>query len=114
MGHVISEVIHWYKAKKRTAFPSALSKGKVKGSGRKPFPQKGKGMARQGSLKNPHQKGGGVAFPPNGKIFNYKINKKKLKIALKSIFFTRLLEGRVIILDNLLLNKPSTSVVSKL
>lgn len=112
--HVISEVIHWYKAKKRTAFPSALSKGKVKGSGKKPFPQKGKGMARQGFLKNPHQRGGGVAFPPNGKIFAYKINKKKIKLALKSIFFTRLLEGRIIILDNLTLKEPSTPTMNNL
>jgi len=71
--HVISEAIHWYKAKKRKAHANALSKGNVKGSGKKPFPQKGKDMARQGSLKNPHQRGGGVAFPPNGRIFNYKI-----------------------------------------
>jgi len=112
--HVISEVIHWYKAKKRKAYANALSKGQVKGSGKKPFPQKGKGMARQGSLKNPHQRGGGVAFPPNGRVFAYKINKKKIKIALKSIFFKRLIEGRVIILDNLLLNRPSTPAMNKL
>jgi len=109
--HVISEVIHWYRAKKRSAFAKALSKGNVKGSGKKPFPQKGKGMARQGTLKNPHQRGGGVAFPPTGRSFKYKINKKKVQIALRSIFFIRLLEGRIIILEDLILQKPSTSTI---
>jgi large subunit ribosomal protein L4 len=77
--HIISEVVHWHRARKRKSFASALSKGQVKGSGKKPFPQKGKGMARQGSLKNPHQRGGGCAFPPNGRIFKYKIKKKREK-----------------------------------
>jgi large subunit ribosomal protein L4 len=112
--HVISEVIHWHRAKKRKAFAKALSKGQVKGSGRKPFPQKGKGMARQGFLKNPHQRGGGAAFPPTGRSFAYKINRKKIRIALKSIFFTRLMEGRVTILEDLVLNKPSTPAMSNI
>lgn len=112
--HVISEVIHWYRAKKRKAFAKALTKGDVKGTGRKPFPQKGKGMARQGSLKNPHQRGGGVAFPPTGKSFAYKINKKKLKLALQSIFFTRLIEGRITIMEDVMLNKPSTPAMNKI
>lgn len=112
--HIVSEVIHWYRAKKRKSFAKALSKSFVKGSGRKPFPQKGKGMARQGSLKNPHQRGGGVAFPPTGRSFEYKINKKKMKLALQSIFFTRLLEGRVIILDEIYLDQPSSHKVDKI
>lgn len=112
--HVISEIIHWYRAKKRKAFAKALSKGKVQGSGRKPFSQKGKGMARQGSLKNPHQRGGGVAFPPTGRSFAYKINRKKIKIALQSILFTRLIEGRITIVENLILNKPATPIINNI
>lgn len=111
--HVISEVIHWYRARKRTAFAKALSKGQVKGSGRKPFPQKGKGMARQGSLKNPHQRGGGVAFPPMGRSFAYKINRKKIRLALQSIIFTRFMEGRVTIMEDLILDQPSTPKINK-
>jgi large subunit ribosomal protein L4 len=111
--HVISEVIHWHRARKRTAFAKALSKGQVKGSGKKPFPQKGKGMARQGSLKNPHQRGGGVAFPPMGRSFAYKINRKKIRLALQSIIFTRFMEGRVTIMEDLRLDQPSTPKINK-
>merc|ERR1711982_280518 len=88
-NHVITELIYWYRSKIRKGCAKALSKGEVHGTGRKPFAQKGRGIARQGSLKNPHQRGGGVAFPPKNKSYFYKINKKKKEIALKSILLTR-------------------------
>lgn len=75
--HVIVEIIHWYRTKARKGCSKALSKGEVSGTGKKPFAQKGRGVARQGSLRNPHQRGGGVAFPPNKHAYIYKINKKK-------------------------------------
>lgn len=112
--HIISEVVHWHRAKKRKSFASALSKGDVKGTGKKPFAQKGKGMARQGSLKNPHQRGGGVAFPPTKRDFTYKINKKKIRQALQSIVFTRLMEDRIIIIDKIELTQPSSLIIRRL
>jgi len=112
--HVILELIYWYRAKIRKGCAQALSKGNVNGTGKKPFAQKGRGIARQGSLKNPHQKGGGVAFPPIARKYNYKINKKKKYIAMQSIFALRLREKRVTIINCLTLTSPSTKIISTL
>lgn len=110
----IYEIIQWQKSKKRKSNPHALTKGEVSYTNRKPFSQKGRGVARQGSLKNPHQRGGGVAFPPKGRNYLYKINKKKRKIALKSILFIRMNENRLIIFESFKLEKPSTKIVNNL
>lgn len=108
---VISEVIRWQRAKKRSAHPRARTKGEVKGTNRKPFAQKGKGMARQGSLKNPHQRGGGVAFPPKNRVHTYKINKKKKILALKSVLLIRMLENRILFIDAFQMESPSTKFI---
>lgn len=110
--YIVSEIINWQRSKLHRSYASALSKGQVSGSGKKPFAQKGRGMARQGSLKNPHQRGGGVAFPPTKKSHSYKMNKKKRRLALQSIFFTRLKENRILVVDKIELLKPSSKVIN--
>lgn len=113
-SHVITELIYWYRAKIRKGCAKALSKGQVHGTGRKPFAQKGRGIARQGSLKNPHQRGGGVAFPPKIRNYGYKINKRKKYIAMQSIFALRLQEKRITIINALELKNISTKIIYQL
>merc|ERR1712100_177000 len=84
------------------------------GTGKKPFAQKGRGIARQGSLRNPHQRGGGVAFPPNKNTYSYKINKKKKYIAIKSIIVTRLKENRIKIVEDISIRNPSTKIIAEI
>merc|ERR1712110_610148 len=72
------------------------------------------GIARQGSLRNPHQRGGGVAFPPSGKVYSYKMNKKKKLIAIQSLIAKRLKEKRIKIIQDLTLAKPSTKTMISL
>jgi len=113
-NHVICELIYWYRAKTRRAFAKALTKGQVSGTGKKPFAQKGRGIARQGSLKNPHQRGGGTAFSPTGRKYIYKMNKKKKYLALQSIIVTRLRENRIKVVEDFHMKKPSTQTISLL
>jgi len=110
--YIISEIVHWQRAKMRLGCANALTKGEVSGTGKKPFAQKGRGMARQGTLKNPHQKGGGVAFPPKNRKYIYKINRKKKHVALQSMFIIRLQENRIRIFENILISKPSTKIAN--
>jgi large subunit ribosomal protein L4 len=112
--HVIVEIIHWYRASARKGCSKALSKGEVSGTGKKPFAQKGRGVARQGSLRNPHQRGGGVAFPPKNREYTYKVNKKKKRLALQSIFITRLKENRIRVVDKIDVQTPSSKVLGDL
>lgn len=109
-----TEIVNWQRACARAGTQSALTKGEVSGTTKKPFPQKGRGMARQGSLKNPHQIGGGVAFAPKPRDYGFKMPKAKRRAALVSVLSARVKEGRLKLLDELVFNEPKTKRVCEL
>src|SRR5262245_14587909 len=90
-----TEIVNWQRACARAGTQSAMTKGEVSGTTKKPSPQKGRGMARQGSLKNPHQIGGGVAFAPKPRDYSFNMPKAKRRAALVSILSARVQEGRL-------------------
>ena len=76
------------------------TKSEVRGGGRKPYPQKGTGQARQGSIRNPHFKGGGVAFGPrNNRNYTKGMPKKQRRLALFSALSSKYKDGKIIGLD---------------
>ncbi len=76
------------------------TKGEVRGTGKKPFRQKGTGNARQGSLRNPHYSGGGVAFGPrNNRNYQQMMPRKQRRAALFSALSAKLNEGKIMALD---------------
>lgn len=110
-----TEVVNWQRACRRAGTQSALSKGEVSGSTKKPFPQKGRGMARQGSAtKNPHQTGGGVAFAPKPRDYSYTMPKSKKRAALASVLSCRVREGRFRLIEELSFVEPKTKMISEL
>lgn len=112
--YLLSEIINWQRSSKRIVRKYLKSKAEVKGTTKKPFPQKGRGMARQGSLKNPHQHGGGVAFSIQNKKYNYKMSKEKRRLALFVAIFTRYSEKSLKIIDSFNLSQKRTSDVSSI
>ncbi len=109
-----SEVVNWQRACGRAGTQSALTKGGVNGSTKKPFPQKGRGMARQGSArKNPHQIGGGVAFAPKPRDYSFNMPKSKKRAALASVLSARVQEGRLRLVDDLPFAEPKTKRVGE-
>jgi large subunit ribosomal protein L4 len=110
-----TEVVNWQRACRRAGTQSALSKGEVNGSTKKPFPQKGRGMARQGSAtKNPHQIGGGVAFAPKPRDYSFTMPKSKKRAALASVLSCRIKEGRLKLIDQFAFSEPKTKKVNEL
>ncbi len=110
-----SEVVNWQRACSRAGTQSVLSKAEVAGSTKKPFPQKGRGMARQGSgRKNPHQTGGGVAFAPKPRDYSFNMPKSKKRAALASVLSARVQEGRLRLIDELTFTEPKTKRVGEL
>lgn len=109
-----TEVVNWQRACARAGTQSALTKGEVSGTTKKPFPQKGRGCARQGSLKNPHQIGGGVAFAPKPRDYSYNLPKAKKRAALASVLSARVQEGRLKLLNGLSFDAPKTKRVCEL
>lgn len=98
--HLLAEVVHWQRACRRAGTQSALTKAEVHGTTKKPFPQKGRGMARQGSLKSPHQIGGGVAFAPKPRDYSYAMPKAKRRAALAVALSARVKENSFKILKD--------------
>jgi large subunit ribosomal protein L4 len=103
-------------AGRRQGTHSTLTKGEVRGGGKKPYAQKHTGNARQGSIRNPHYVGGGVAFGPKP-TRNYKVgvNKKVSKLAFASAISVKLHDSAVFVLeDNASTKKPNTKTISTL
>ncbi len=87
-------------AAKRQGTSKSKSKSEVRGTGAKPFKQKGTGRARVGRLRNPSRVHGGTAFGPSPRSYNLKINKKVKKIARISALSSKYSSGNILVLDN--------------
>ena len=95
-------------ANARQGTASAKTRGQVSGGGRKPWRQKGTGRARQGSIRAPHWKGGGVVFGPHPRSYRQRMPRKMRRLALKSALSVKAAEGGIILVDDLLLAAPRT------
>ena len=82
--HILHEVVKWQLAKKRQGTHKVKTRGEVSGGGKKPLKQKGSGRARQGSIRSPLMKGGGVIFGPSPRSYNYALGKKIKRAGLRS------------------------------
>lgn len=108
--HAIEWVIRWQLAKRRSKGVWVKTKAEVSGTGRKPYPQKGRGKARHGSLRNPQFRGGGVAHGPRGRDHEFKLNKKIRKLGLRNALTQKLASGDLTIIDNLPVLKGNPSI----
>lgn len=106
--HVVYEVVKNHLANRRQGTQSAKTRAEVRGGGRKPWRQKGTGRARQGSIRAPQWKGGGVVFAPKPRSYRYSVPKKVRRLAMKSVLSSKVLEGELRILDSLTVDAFST------
>ena len=102
--HVISDIIRWQQAEKRQGSHSTKTRGEVRGGGKKPFRQKGTGRARQGSIRSPLLRAGGVTHGPKPRDYSTKINKKikrqGIAMALSHVFA----QGNLVVVSDM--NSP--------
>ena len=80
---------------------STKTRTEVRGGGRKPYRQKGTGNARQGSIRAPHYRGGGIVFGPKPRDYSKKMNRKERRLALKSALSYKVMDNELIVLDSL-------------
>lgn len=106
--HVVYEVVKNHLANRRQGTQSAKTRAEVRGGGRKPWRQKGTGRARQGSIRAPQWKGGGVVFASKPRSYRYSVPKKVRRLAMKSVLSSKVLEGELRILDALTIDAFST------
>ncbi len=88
---------------------STKNRSAVRGGGKKPFKQKGRGVARAGTIRSPLWKGGGVVFGPEPHGYSHKMPKKMSKLARKSVISKRIKDGEVVILDIIDIESKKTS-----
>ena len=96
---IIARVIHWQLAKRRSGNHKGKGMGEVSGTTRKPFKQKGTGNARQGSLRAPQFRTGGVVHGPVVRDHGYSLNKKVRRLGLLSALSQKAADGKLVILD---------------
>jgi large subunit ribosomal protein L4 len=109
--HLLWEVVKWQRAKRRAGTHSTRTVAEVHGTNKKPYRQKGTGNARQGSMKAHHMVGGGRAFGPKPRDYDYAIPRKVKKGALRSALSLRVKEQKVIVLDKFALDAGKTKLV---
>ncbi len=102
------DAIIMQRASLRQGTHAVKNRSSVRGGGAKPWRQKGTGRARQGTIRAPQWRGGGVVFGPTPRSYSYKINKKVRRLALLSALASKYQEGKLIVVDNLELDAPKT------
>lgn len=105
---LLHEMVVNYLANQRQGTQSALTRAEVAGGGKKPWRQKGTGRARQGSIRAPQWRHGGIVFAPKPRDYSYTVNKKEKRLAMKSAFSAKVIDNNVIILDKLTLDDYKT------
>ncbi|MCL6548154.1 MAG: 50S ribosomal protein L4 [Alicyclobacillus sp.] len=105
---LMHEAVLMYLAGGRRGTHKVKGRSEVSGGGRKPWRQKGTGRARQGSIRAPQWKGGGVVFGPTPRDYKYRLPKKVRRLALYSALSSKVGDGKVIVLDRLELPEMKT------
>ncbi len=109
--HVMHQAVVQYLANQRQGTKSAKTRAEVRGGGRKPWRQKGTGRARQGSIRAPQWRHGGVALGPKPRDYSYSLNKKVKRLALKSALSSKVLDNGLVVVDAFAVENYKTKAV---
>jgi large subunit ribosomal protein L4 len=108
---VMHQVVTAQLAARRAGTQSTKTRAEVRGGGAKPWKQKGTGRARQGSIRAPQWRGGGVALGPKPRSYAQKTPKKMVRLALRSALSDRFSSERIIVLEGWGFDAPKTKTV---
>ena len=111
---LVHQAVVTYLSNQRQGTKSTLTRGEVRGGGKKPWRQKGTGRARQGSTRSPQWIGGGVVFAPKPRDFSKKMNVKAKQVALSSALSYKVANNEFIVIDKLALKEAKTKEVAKI
>lgn len=105
---VVFDAIIRQRAGRRQGTSKVKNRSAVRGGGKKPWKQKGTGRARQGSIRSPQWRGGGVVFGPTPRSYAYSMPRKQRRLAIKSVLSQKLIDQDLIVLDRLTMSAPKT------
>ena len=101
------------RASLRQGTHKVKNRTEVSGGGKKPWRQKGTGRARQGSIRAPQWRGGGVVFGPTPRSYKFKLNRKVRRLALKSALCTKIIDNEFMALEAIKFDAPKTKEMVK-
>lgn len=107
-GQAVYETVVAERASLRQGTQKAKTRSEVSGGGKKPWRQKGTGRARQGSIRSPQWRGGGVVFAPTPRSYAVKVNKKVVRLAKRCVLSEKVRENKLIALETLTLEAAKT------
>ena len=111
---ILARVVQWQLMRRRAGTHKTKGISDVSGTTRKPFRQKGTGKARQGSLRSPHFRGGGIIFGPVVRDHSIDLPKKVRKLGLRVALSAKYASGELVIVDSLQMSGKSSSLKKSL
>ncbi|HPD16657.1 MAG TPA: 50S ribosomal protein L4 [Planctomycetota bacterium] len=105
---LLRDVVRMYEAAQRVGTHSTLRRGEVKGSGTKPWRQKGTGRARAGCKRSPLWRGGGIVFGPHPREYRFAMPRKAVLGATRSAYLAKFQDGETVVVDALEAAQPRT------
>ncbi|GBR28419.1 50S ribosomal protein L4 [Komagataeibacter oboediens DSM 11826] len=111
---IMARVVHWQLAKRRAGKHKVKGMGEISGTTKKPYRQKGTGSARQGSLRSPQYRTGGVVHGPVVRDHGYDLPKKVRRLGLISALSQKAAEGKLVVLDAATASGKSAELAKKL
>ena len=111
---LVHEVVTAYLANERRGTHSTKTRGEVSGGGIKPWKQKHTGNARAGSTRSPLWRHGGVTFGPKPRSYNQPVPPAKRRLALKAVLSSFVKEGKLRVIDDLVVTEPKTKKATEL
>jgi large subunit ribosomal protein L4 len=112
--HVMHQVLLAQLANRRAGTASTKTRGEVRGSTVKLFRQKGLGRARQGSVRAPHRRHGGIVFGPKPRKYTQRISKMVRRLAIRSALSAAAREGSLVVVRDLSMDEPKTKALSQI
>lgn len=104
----VFDVVMMQRASWRQGTHDTKNRSEVSGGGRKPWKQKGTGRARQGSIRSPQWRGGGIVFGPTPRSYSLHVNRKVRRLALKSVLSEKVAEQSLVVVDSFNFDAPKT------
>lgn len=105
---LVHQVVVAYMAGARYGTKAQKNRAAVSGGGAKPFRQKGTGRARQGTIRSPIMRSGGVTFAAQPRSYEQKVNRKMYQGALRSILSELVRQDRLVVVDSIGISAPKT------
>ena len=112
--HLIQEAVIAFRAAGRSGTHATKNRSDVSGGGKKPWRQKKTGRSRHGSIRSPIWRGGGTVFGPQPRDYSFAFPRKKRHGALRSALSAKLQDGKIVVVESLLLKEPKTKELVRL